>query len=187
MGGEQEASRDQHRTNRPQPSRAPSISLRNCGFSPKIPLSGTHLHLFRSLLPVQSLLFSMHWRTSLWFSHGPPASSTSRLRSTKQLILNNLLFCLTSRARRQFGFYPNTVSTGRRQIGPMSLRPPSKGVQSLTPKDFEFCICVFPNLCYRVFIPVVEATYTPSRPGEVCVTGLPARTASTFVPPFFAR
>ena len=74
--------------------------------------------------------------------------------------------------------------------GPMRSHGEYFQEQSLpigTQRNFEFCICIFLDLCYRVFIPVVEATETPSRPGEVCVTGLPARTAPTFVPSFFAR
>ncbi|SPE17841.1 hypothetical protein SBA5_1100021 [Candidatus Sulfotelmatomonas gaucii] len=50
--------------------------------------------------------------------------------------------------------------------------------------NFEFCICFFPNLCYRVFIPVVESF---SEPEVVCVTGLPARIALTSVPSFYLR
>ena len=45
-------------------------------------------------------------------------------------------------------------------------------------ENFEFCICILPNLCYRGFIPLDEAVETASPESEaVCVTGLPARTA----------
>ena len=47
--------------------------------------------------------------------------------------------------------------------------------------NFEICICIFPNLCYGVYIPVMESL---SKPEVVCVTGLPARTARPFVPSF---
>jgi hypothetical protein len=62
------------------------------------------------------------------------------------------------------------------------MHSPSKGWICSRQKDFEFCICNSPNLCYRVFIPAVESD---SKPEVVCVTGLPARTAPTFVPFFY--
>jgi hypothetical protein len=51
--------------------------------------------------------------------------------------------------------------------------------------NFNFCICIEPNLCYGVYIPVIEATPNVASELEVsCVTGLPARTARPFVPSF---
>jgi hypothetical protein len=49
-----------------------------------------------------------------------------------------------------------------------------------------FCICFQRNLCYGVYIPVKEPVEHAAPELEVsCVTGLPARTARPFVPPFF--
>jgi hypothetical protein len=53
--------------------------------------------------------------------------------------------------------------------------------------NFDFCICIPLDLCYGVYIPVMEGLQSALLLLEVvCVTGLPARTARTFVPSFFA-
>jgi hypothetical protein len=44
-------------------------------------------------------------------------------------------------------------------------------------KNFDFCICIHPDLCYGVYIPVEELVELAAPELEVsCVTGLPART-----------
>jgi hypothetical protein len=62
----------------------------------------------------------------------------------------------------------------------------NKRWQVLLENNFDFCICFLSNLCYGVYIPVKEAVELAAPDLEVsCVTGLPARTARPFVPPFF--
>ena len=52
-------------------------------------------------------------------------------------------------------------------------------------KNFDFCSCILLNLCYGVFIPAVEMVECfVSNAEVVCVTGLPARTLTQFVPFF---
>src|SRR5271157_6227060 len=60
-----------------------------------------------------------------------------------------------------------------------------KGTSADAKYNFDFCICFNPNLCYGVYIPVMERPIAASKLEVSCVTGLPARTAPTFVPSFF--
>ncbi len=65
-----------------------------------------------------------------------------------------------------------------------AFSPPEGGPRA-HPKEFGILYCIFPNLCYRVFIPVVRVAKTTFELEVVCVTGLPARTAQSSCRLFF--